>query len=297
MKTKIRNCKICHIETAVPETLVDNMSLDFDQKFLTKIIKSTGVKQRYVLKENQSFLNMYKQIGLNTLNALGWSKDSIDGVIVVTQTPEYKVPATSCCIQGELDLNSETFAYDISMGCSGYVYGLYSAMSTISASNGDIKRVLLFAGDAVSTINHAKNRSTGVLFGDAVSCTAIEYNKNMEEIPFVLKTDGKEFDNIIIEDGGLKNKMTCVSFEDYIDENGDINAKCYTKMSGAKVFNFTIDHVVPLVEEVLKYAQIAKNEISNYCLHQANKFMLEYLSSKLEIGEKTPINKIGRAHV
>lgn len=290
MKTKIKNCKIIHIETMVPSKIVHNKDLDFDEKLKKKIIKNTGVEQRYVLDENQSFLEMYTQIGLNTLETLNWEKDSIDGVIVVTQTQEYKLPATSCILQGALGLSNESFAYDISMGCSGYIYGLYTAMSNIAASNGDIKRVLLFVGDAISTIVNPKNKSNVFLFGDAVSCTAIEYDINACETPFILKTDGREFENIIIEDSGLKNKISCDSFEDYIDEEGNINSKNCLKMDGAKVFNFTVDNVPNIVEETLTYIKMNKEEISNYCFHQANKFMINFLSTKIGVNDKTPIN-------
>lgn len=290
MKTKIKNCKIIHIETMVPSKLINNMDLDFEEKLKKKIIKNTGVEQRYILDENQSFLEMYTQIGLNTLETLNWDKDSIDGVIVVTQTQEYKLPATSCIIQGKLGLSTETFAYDISMGCSGYVYGLFNAMSNISATNGDIKRVLLFVGDATSSTVNPKNKSSVFLFGDAVSCTAIEYDTKASETPFILKTDGREFDNIIIEDGGLKNKISCDSFEDYIDEDGNINSKNCVYMNGAKVFNFTVDNVPNIVEETLSYTKIDKENIDGYYFHQANKFMINFLSTKIEVNDRTPIN-------
>lgn len=290
MKTKIKNCIIKHIETIVPSKIVNNMDLDFEEKLKKKIIKNTGVEQRYVLEDNQSFIELYKQIGLNTLKTLNWDKDSIDGVIVVTQTQEYKLPATSCILQGALELNSESFAYDISLGCSGYIYGLFNAMSNIAASNGEIKRVLLFVGDAISTIVNPKNKSNIFLFGDAVSCTAIEYDINASETPFILKTEGREFDNIIVEDSGLKNKINFNSFEDYIDEEGNINSKNCLKMNGAKVFNFTVDNVPNIIEETLIYTKMNKEEISNYCFHQANKFMINFLSSKIGIDGKTPIN-------
>ncbi|OCL92927.1 ketoacyl-ACP synthase III [Arcobacter porcinus] len=290
MKTKIKNCKIIHIETMVPSKIVHNKDLDFDEKLKKKIIKNTGVEQRYVLDENQSFLEMYTQIGLNTLETLNWEKDSIDGVIVVTQTQEYKLPATSCILQGALGLSNESFAYDISMGCSGYIYGLYTAMSNISASNGDIKRVLLFVGDAISTIVNPKNKSNAFLFGDAVSCTAIEYDINASETPFILKTDGTEFDNIIVEDSGLKNRININSFDEFEDEDGNINSKNCLYMNGAKVFNFTVDNVPNIIEETLEYTKIDKENIDGYYFHQANKFMIEFLSSKVDVQDKTPIN-------
>lgn len=290
MKLKIENCKIKHIETMVPSKIINNIDLEFEEKLKKKVIKNTGVVQRYVLEETQSFLEMYTQIGLNTIKSLNWDKNSIDGIIVVSQTPEYKLPATSCILQGTLGLNSEAFSYDISMGCSGYIYGLFNTMSNISATNGDIKRVLLFVGDAISTIVNPKNKSNAFLFGDAVSCTAIEYDINSTETPFILKTDGKEFDNIIIKDSGLKNKINVNSFEEFEDEDGNINSKNCLYMNGAKVFNFTVDNVPNIIEETLAYTKIDKENIEGYYFHQANKFMIEFLSSKIGVDKKTPIN-------
>ena len=144
--------------------------------------------------------------------------------------------------------------------------------------------------DAISTVVNPKNKSNVFLFGDAVSCTAIEYDTNACETTFILKTDGREFENIIVEDSGLKNKISCDSFEDYIDEEGNINSKNCLKMDGAKVFNFTVDNVPNIVEETLTYTKINKEEISNYCFHQANKFMINFLSTKIEVNDRTPIN-------
>lgn len=290
MKVNIKSCKIKHIETIVPSKVVDNMNLDFDEKLKKKIVKNTGVKQRHVLSEDESFMELYTKIGKNTMDSLSWDKDSIDGIIVVTQTPEYQLPATSTILQGKLGLSTEAFAYDISMGCSGYIYGLYNVMSNIAAADGEIKKVLLFVGDAISTIVNSKNKSNVFLFGDAVSCTAIEYDKNAKATPFILKTDGTQYDNIIIEDSGLKNKITCESFEDYTDEDGNINSKSCLKMDGAKVFTFTVDNVPSIVNETLEYTSKNKDDIDNYCFHQANKFMINFLSTKIGVNDKTPIN-------
>lgn len=290
MKVKIKNCNIRHIETMVPSKIIKNLDLDFDEKLKKKVIKNTGVEQRFVLEENESLQELYTKIGKNTLETLSWSKESIDGIIVVTQTPEFQLPATSAILHGALELNKDTFAYDISMGCSGYIYGLYNAMSNIAAADGAIKRVLLFVGDAISTIVNKKNKSNVFLFGDAVSCTAIEYDTKAIPTAFILKTDGSEYDNIIVEDSGLKNKISADSFIDYTDEEGNINSKSCLKMNGAKVFNFTIDNVPNIIEETLEFTDTKKEDVSNYCFHQANKFMINFLSTKIGVNDKSPIN-------
>lgn len=290
MKTRIKNCGIRHIETRVPSKTVENIALDFDEKLKKRIIKNTGVKERHVLEEGESLEEMYLDAGLHTLQTLSWEKESVDGIIVVTQTPEYRLPATSAILQGKLGLSTECFAYDVAMGCSGYVYGLYNAMSNLAASAGEVKRVLLFVGDAISTLVHPQNKSNVFLFGDAVSCTALEYDQNALEVPFVLKTDGREYDSIIVPEGGLKTPLSCESFDSYTDEEGVVNSRSSLDMQGAKVFNFTVGYVPLLVEEMLTYADVKKEEVEHFFLHQANKFMIRFLSDKIGISSHTPIN-------
>lgn len=290
MKVKIKNCAIRHIQTTVPKTLVHNKDLDFDAKLIKKIIKNTGIETRHILKDDESLMPLYVQSAQETMKKLNWDLNSIDGIVIVTQTPEYQLPATSAILQGKLGLNKDTFAYDISMGCSGYIYGLYNTMSNIASSDGEIKRVLLCVGDAISTIVNKKNKSNVFLFGDAVSCTAIEYDTNADATPFVLKTDGTEYDNILVKDSGLKHRLSLESFEDFTDEEGVTNSNNSLYMNGAKVFNFTVDHVPNLIDETLEYTKLQKEDISKYCFHQANKFMINFLSTKVGVNDNTPIN-------
>lgn len=290
MKTIINNCKIKHIETIVPQKVEKNIDLDFDAKTKEKLIKSTGIKQKHILSENESLLELYVNSGESSLNKLKWTKDSIDGVIVVSQSPEYQLPATSAILQDKLGLSTKTFAYDINMGCSGYVYGLYSAMSNLSASSGHLKRILLFVGDAISRVVHKKNKTNAFLFGDAVSCTAIEYDEKASPTPFILENDGKYFQNIIVEHGGLKNKINLSSFEDYTDDEGNINSKACLKMDGLSVMKYTMKEIPRIVDELLNFSKKEKKDIDYFCFHQANELMIKHLSTKMQINEKSPTN-------
>ncbi|RDU66509.1 3-ketoacyl-ACP synthase [Helicobacter didelphidarum] len=295
MNCTLNNVSIRHITSILPSLKKDNFTNPyFDEKEIKKIIKTTGVKTRYELARDkecdETLLDLYVESGLDTLQKLDWSKDSIDGVIVVSQQHEYKLPATACILQDRLGLHKECLAYDVAMGCSGYVYGLYVAMSHIAASGGEVKRILLFVGDAPSNVTYHKNKSIAMLFGDAGSCTAIEYNPNAKQSYFRFKTLGEGYKAIILPYGGLKQPLDSKSFDEFIDEDGNVNIPSCSLIKGIEVFDFTIEEVPSNIEAILHFAKLQSNDIERYYLHQANKMINEYLINKMQVASKSPIN-------
>lgn len=298
MNCAISNAKIRHITSILPSLKLDNASNpNFDEKEKRKIIKTTGVNTRYELARDlknkandESLLDLYVDSGRDTLEKLDWSKDSISGIIVVSQQHEYKLPATACILQERLGLHKECFAYDVAMGCSGYVYGLYIAMSHIAASGGEVGRILLFVGDAPSNVTYKKNKSIAMLFGDAASCSAIEYDKDASKAYFSFRTLGEGFRAIISPYGGLKHPLDSGSFEEFIDEDGNVNIPACQIVKGIEVFDFTIEEVPKNIARILEYAKMNISEIDTFYLHQANKMINEYLANKMQISNKAPIN-------
>jgi 3-oxoacyl-[acyl-carrier-protein] synthase-3 len=287
MLTSFKFTSISQIIAAVPATTVQNINLDFDDKTKKKIIKMTGVHERHILSENQSLEELYGELGNKLFETI--ERDSIDAIIVVSQTPEYRLPTTANLLHGKFNLKKEALAFDINQGCSGYIYGLFTVMSLIEA-NPCLSRVLLFAGEATSKIVYSGNKSTAFLFGDAATLTLCERNENTSPSHFLLRSDGKGSHNLIVRDGGIAHPFSITSMEPKTDAEGNINIDTCLYMNGAEVFNFTTEEVPPLINDLVQYAQIPQKEIDVFCLHQANKFMLEYLADKMEISDRTPIN-------
>ncbi|STQ87037.1 ketoacyl-ACP synthase III [Helicobacter muridarum] len=296
MNCEVSNAAIRHITTALPSLKmigIDNPH--FDIKTKKRIIKTTGVDTTYRLHrkfgqdDDETLLNLYIDCGLDTLSRLNWSKDSIDAIIVCSQKHEYKLPATACILQDKLDLPKEVAAYDISMGCSAYPYALFTAMSHINATNGKMKRILLFVGDSPSHEGYDKYRGS-FLFSDAGSCTALEFSPNSKETYFRFKTMGDGFDCIIEPIGGLKNPFTKESFEPYYDEEGELVYPWHGKMDGIKVFEFAINEVPLNINEMLRYTNISIDKIDSFYLHQASKIIMDQLGAKIGITQKMPIH-------
>ena len=178
-------------------------------------------------------------------------------------------------------------AFDISLGCSGYVYGL-SVMGRMMA-NGAIKKGLFLVGDVSTQNTSFKDKSTFPLFGDAGSATAIEYVKGAAEMAFNLQTDGAGYKAIIIPDGGIRNFASRESFEYEEISEGITRNKLHIALDGLEVFNFSLREVAPNIRTLLKQVDKNVEDIDYFVMHQANRLMNETIRKQLKIDpEKYP---------
>lgn len=178
---KINNVKVSGISACVPKTKLINDNLDF--------IKTTGIKEHRQSSKEVCSSTLCQAAAEKLISELGWSRDEIDALVFVSQTPDYKsVPATSCLLQDKLALSKECYTLDISLGCSGWVYGM-SVIASLMQSGG-IKKGLLLAGDTPLKFCSPDDKSTFPLFGDAGTVTALEYSESSSPMYFGLNSDG-----------------------------------------------------------------------------------------------------------
>lgn len=272
------------IACAVPDNIIENASYydKYGQEAVDKFINITGVKKRCISIKEQTASDLCFVAANNLINTLKWEKDSIDCILFISQTPDYKLPATSCVLHKRLGLSEKCIAFDVNLGCSGYVYGLYIACSLIKSGN--LNRVLLLAGDTISKVVSPEDRSTSMLFGDAGSATALERtkgNKSSKSIKFALKTKGQGFGNIIIPYGGFRNIEGEQSRT--LRQEGIIRSDYDLYMNGTEVFNFTINDVPSTINEFIELQGIPKDGIDIFIPHQANLFMLKHIAKKIQI--------------
>ena len=275
---------------SVPPSIVP-LSADssplFSEEEINKIKAMTGIQQRVVATDSICASDLMTDAAVDLLNRLNWSQDSIDLLVVVTQSGDYPLPATSCVVQRNLGLSKGCMAFDIGLGCSGYTYGL----SIVGAmmQGGQIRRALLLAGDTSSRMASPTDRSTTLLFGDVGTATALEFcdDKGSAEAhwSFVGGTDGNGFANLIIPDGGFRNPS---SEAGTVSSNGQLGR--YLFMDGGEIFKFTIEVVPPLIAETLLLANKTIADVDYFLMHQANLFLLKHLSKKMKImPERMPI--------
>ena len=286
----LKNVALRGISACVPKFTEDNKKIPLFQNQVesAKFIEATGVEFRHMVKNSGICTSdMCYSASLKLLEEVNWKPEEIDCLIFVSQTPDYILPATACILQERLKLSSECYALDISLGCSGWVYGLSVIASLISG--GSMRKGLLLAGDTTTVTKSPKDKSTYPLFGDAGTATAVEFDPNSEPLMFNFGTDGKGHEAIMIPDGGFRNFFNERSFEEVEIEPGIIRNRLQSILNGPAVFTFGISKAPKSVNAILEHFGIKKEDIDYFIFHQANQFMNEKIRAKLKIEpEKVP---------
>lgn len=209
-------------------------------------------------------------------------KSTIDFILLCTQSPDYFLPTTACLLQSKLDLPTSVGALDFNLGCSGYVYGLSLAKSLIFG--GVAKNILLLTAETYSKFIHKDDKSNRSIFGDGASATLISTDGFAEIGSFVLGTDGKGANNLIVETGCARHSKEASVIS--TDESGSLKSPDYLYMNGSEIFNFTMDAVPPLIHNTLLKNSLNSVDISLYIFHQANKFMLNTIRKLCNIDKE-----------
>lgn len=280
--------RIAGLSGAVPVNIEENCSLTdlFSSEEAERFISSTGVVSRHVSQRLLSS-DLCTAAAERMIADLGWSKDSVEGLVVVTQSPDYFRPSNATLIQNRLGLSKECAAMCISFGCSGWVYGLQAASGMIAMG---LKRVLLCCGEGIQAYNPL-DKSTYPLFGSAGTCTALEYDENAASMIFHLATDGSGWKAIIMPDGGYRNPCTPKSYELQEFEGGIKRTRMNTALEGMDVFTFGISQPPRSIKALCEKAKIDLASIDYLLLHQANLFLNAKIAKKVGVPpEKCPHN-------
>lgn len=294
--TTFENVGILGISAVVPKNVIDNRSFIgvFTKQEIGKIIKTTGIGQRRFADANICSSDLCYEAAQKLIENFGLSKNSIDLLIFLTQMPDYCQPATAPMLQHRLGLAKTTGAFDISLSCSGYVYGLATAFSFASQQN--INKVLLLVGDTFSKVVSKKDRATSMLFGDCGTATLIEKNEKFGASYFSMNSDGSGDWILRIPAGGYRNPSSEESLKEKKYEDESIRTDEHLFMDGMEVFNFAMREVPKDIKETIKYANQSLDEVDYIVFHQANKFMTDFFVKKLKYSlEKVPysIKKYG----
>ena len=250
-------------------------------KKLRKIIAGTGFEKLSIADPDVCCSDMCFQAAEHLFNEGGFSKADVGAIIFVSQSQDYRNPATAYILQKRLGLNSDLIAFDITLGCSGFVYGLYVAASILSGLD---KKVLLCVGD-VWLWRHKKPTSTSgaVLNGDAGACAVISKKPSEEKLMFNIKSYGERWKALYSEDGGsrfIKNHAAdkFAAIEDAV-----------SFMDGMGIMDFTLNEVVDNINELLTAARINRADIGAYLFHQPQKLLINDMADKLQLNPNSVI--------
>ena len=274
------------VAACVPKNIERNSesTLFADDKERQNLIDSTGIEEKRVALDGCCSSDLCFSAAEQLLNELQWNKDELDALVFVSQTPDYILPATACILHDRLGLKKECLAFDISLGCSGWVYGMAVVSSLLTS--GTLNKALLLCGDLTTRQNCFKDKTSYPLFGDAGTATALQYDESSEGIKVHLATDGSGANTIIIPDGGYRSPTTeeSLKFEDLGD--GKVMTRLHSRLDGMSVFSFAISKAPKSVKSLCEHFNIDINEIDCFPFHQANMFLNETIREKLKIDAK-----------
>ncbi len=279
--SQLPGCSVRAICSSVPARIFDNLTetTAFEPSEVDKVVKMAGVRRRHIASESICSSDLCVAAAKRVLERLDWKPETVDALIFVTQSPDYLLPSTSCLAHRDLGLSDQCAAYDVGLGCSGYPYALWQA--SMMLSSGGLKRVLVLHGETPSRFSDNSDRAVALLFGDAGSATALEFDPaaaTRAPWSFGLHTDGTGWRDLIIEGGGFR------------DRTPEDPRKLRVAMNGANVFNFTIKRVPSSVEEILQRSTTPRESIDYFVLHQSNLFIMKHLAKKMQIPDaKLPL--------
>ncbi|MCD6048466.1 MAG: 3-oxoacyl-[acyl-carrier-protein] synthase, partial [Gammaproteobacteria bacterium] len=263
MQTLFKNIKITGISAALPanQLEIELLKEKFGELEVQRIMASTGIQAVNVATQTQKTTDLCFAATQSLLGKLEISPETIDGIILVTQTPDAKMPASSVILQHKLRLPIHTVAFDINYGCSGYIYGLFQAALLISSGN--CQRVLVCVGDTISQFLDPNDHASRLIFGDAAAATLVEHGDH--QAAFNLFTDGSGAKSLHI---GLDNIA---------------NKRPYLHMDGQAIMEFALKRVPECIGQLLDFTGWKKDQLGSVILHQANQFMLSYLRRKMQL--------------
>ena len=218
------------------------------------VLKKTGIKRVYLSRKDEDVLNLSIRSCKKTLK--NFDKTKIDCVIVVTQTAKKKLPSVSCMIQDQLNLRKNIIAFDIGLGCSGFVYGL-SVINSLLNSNA-AKTVLFVCGDTYNKFLNNQNRTCRMVFSDAASSCIVQKINSKKNVKFSFLTDGSGASDLMENDNNIV-------------------------MKGSNIFHFTTKNIPILFNDILKKNNLKKKDIDQFVFHQASKIVIDKLTEILEL--------------
>ena len=297
MKFKFPGARISGVQLVIPINQVafdDEVdAYNFAPQQSAKLKQVMGYDRRRVVTESVTSADLVVA-GFEALSRDGLlDLDTLDALIVVTQTPDYFMPGTSFVIHGRLGMRQDMLCLDINQGCAGFVVGLYTAFSLLGQPS--IRRIALVNVDILSRLVASGDRNSRPIIGDAAAITVVEADPQGGPIYGNLKVDGSRWDALMVPAGGMKIRPSAETAVPVVDANGNARALDNLVMKGDAVFNFVMQEVPPMIQSLMQDSGMDLSQVDNFLFHQPNPFMLKKLANKLGVPlDKMPIDLVQR---
>jgi 3-oxoacyl-[acyl-carrier-protein] synthase-3 len=279
MQAAFNSSRIAGVAAAVPRRSLDlvHYAPQWGASDVANIIRNTGITHVRIAPDGMTTADLCCAAVAPLLSALDVEAAAIDGVVFVSQTADYIMPATSTVIQHRLGLSRKVAAFDINYGCSGYIYGLLQADMLIQS--GMCRSVLVLAGDTTTRLVNPRDRALRMLFGDAGSATLVVQGDARHT--YSVRTDGSGATSLIIPAGGARQPRSAETGTEKAGEDGNFRCAENLFMDGIAVLYMALRDVPETIAEATALAGWHDEKPAFYGLHQANRFMIDYLARKL----------------
>lgn len=280
-----KNVGITALSACVPSHVIDNYHYDLDiwpEEEVRRVVDKVGVKERRFSDENTCSSDLCLAAAEKLIADNRIDRSEIDLLVFLSQTPDYRMPATSILLQDRLGLPMSTMAFDISLGCSGFI----NALSIVFAlmQNHGFRKALLLDGETRSKVYSRKDRREAFIFGDAGVAALVERDEKFGTSHFSMNSDGSRGDLIMIPGGGYRNMSSIETLkEKVVDEFGNIRSDENGYMNGADVFNFVIVEVPRDIKRLIEATGEDLQQMDYYVFHQANAFINNHIAKKLKL--------------
>ena len=278
---------ITALAACVPNRIIDNYNYTdyFPKEDVKKVVDKIGVYERRFVDDKTCASDLCYAAAEKLIEDNQIDRNEIDLLVFVSQTPDYRMPATSILLQNRLGLPMSTIAFDINLGCSGFLYGLSTVYAMMERSG--LRKALLLDGETRSKVYSPKDRRTAFIFGDAGVAALIERQPGLGESHFSLNSDGSRGNLIMIKGGGYRNMSSEETLrEKVVDEYGNIRTDEQGFMDGANVFNFVVVEIPRDIKRLMKATGEDIHNMDYYVFHQANNFINSFIAKRLKLDEE-----------
>lgn len=260
---------ISHQVLPVGEYLKDELT----EKKLQRLQKGTGFRALSIAAPGECTSDYCVQAA-EQIFAQGVDRLSVGALLFVTQTPDYTAPSTAYAMQDRLGLSKDLVAFDINLGCSGFVYGLYLAASLLPTLGG--RKVLLCCGDVATQLISPHEPGIRAIAGDAGTCTLIGLEEGSEAV-FNLTSYGERYRALIRPNGGARHPLT---YRDSLLDTED--AENYSMMDGMGILDFTMQDVPANLRELMDAVGVHDEDLGAYLFHQPNRILIRSMSGQIK---------------
>lgn len=272
------NAGIIGVGIGLPERILSNSDLEkmvetSDEWITTR----TGIKERRIAEANIAASDLSSEAAHNAIKMAGITPEDIDLIIVCTVTPDMMYPSTAAIVQSNIGAVNAA-AFDLSAGCTGFIYGVTSAAQFIRT--GFFKNILVIGCDVLSRVTDFTDRNTCVLFGDGAGAAVISRTDEAGIIDEYIKADGTGGNYLHLPAGGSRKPASKETVE---------NREHFTRMEGAEVFKFAVKAMPEAVHKLLEKTSFDVSDIDYLIPHQANIRIIESAAKRLGM----PMDKVG----